>query len=596
MTSSRLNKLVSFLGRPRLGWWLALLALAVMLPALWIGYLSDDFIVKVCLQGCPSMPEVERSPFDVFSFCPGDPASYAQYQDRGVLAWWAPSGFRFAFWRPLASLSHWFDISLYPNLPSLAHLHSLLWYAAVAVAAAALYRRLFSMAWVAGLAALLYVLDDAHAFPVAWIANRNGVMGALFGILVLLMHDRWRRDGWLPGVVCGVVLLGIGLACGESTVAATGYIAAYALFLDRGNWMKRLATLLPYVLPVLAWIVVYRAIGCGTTGSGQYVDPVREPLPFLKEAIVRLPILVAAQMAVPSASLWPFVPAWAAYLHLAVALSCVAFMAWVLWPMIKHEPLARFWTLGMLLSMLPFCATYPCDRLLFLPGLGGMGLVAQFFGLRRDPPAWLRESRAQRAPGRVLAISWIAIHGVLSPLSMPGGALSPLVMGKSLVRAANSFPHAPEVTQQNVIVINSPADYLMVFTPFKLVSDGFPIPRRTLTLSVGLQGFTLERPDEKNLVFHAETGLFSDGFTRTMRGPGYPITPGFKAHVPGIDVEVRETTPDGHPTVFACAFDIPLEDPSLRFIIWQGKGYVPFTLPNVGETCTVPPTSWFWAF
>jgi hypothetical protein len=591
-----LDRFRRILTRKYLGWWLALLAVVVMLPSLWVGLVSDDCLIEVCQLGSAQLPEAQRSPFDVFSFCRGGPSVIQGFMDRGLLPWWTPPDFRFAFWRPLSSLSHWADFTCYPNHPALMHLHSILWYAALALAVTAFYRRLFTAAWVAGLAALLYVLDDAHAFPVAWVANRNGLMAAFFGVLVLLTHDRWRREGWWPGAILGVLLLAIGLNCGESALAATGYIAAYALFLDRGKWVSRLATLLPYVVPVLAWVIVYRFLGCGTTGSGQYVDPLREPVLFVKGALIRLPILIVGQMAFPSSSLWPFVPTWAAHIHTAFAVLVVFFMAWVLWPMVKHEPLARFCASGMVLSMLPFCATYPCDRLLFLPGLGGMGLVAQFLHTRVERPDWAQGTVAQGRPGRVLAICWIAIHGVLGPVSLPPSTLSPLLMGKTAVRASNTFPKDPQIAQQDVVIVNNPADYLIVFTPFKLVVDGSPVPRRMRVLSVGLNAFTVERTSKKTLVFHVEDGLFNDGFTRTLRGPGYPLAPGFTARIPGMTAEVLATTDDGHPTAFSCTFDVPLEDPSLRFITWVGKGYVPFELPAVGETRAFPKTSWFWTF
>ena len=53
----------------------------------------------------------------------------------------------------------------------------------------------------------------------------------------------------------------------------------------------------------------------------------------------------------------------------------------VLSPLLRREPVARFWALGMVLSLIPICATFPMDRLLFFVGLGAAGLLAQFLAV-----------------------------------------------------------------------------------------------------------------------------------------------------------------------------------------------------------------------
>ena len=54
-------------------------------------------------------------------------------------------------------------------------------------------------------------------------------------IPVLLLHDRWRREGWRPGAWLGPLVLGVALLAGESALAIGAYLAAYALHLDRGG-------------------------------------------------------------------------------------------------------------------------------------------------------------------------------------------------------------------------------------------------------------------------------------------------------------------------------------------------------------------------
>jgi hypothetical protein len=46
---------------------------------------------------------------------------------------------------------------------------------------------------------------------------------------------------------------------------------------------------------------------------------------------------------------------------------------------------------------------------------------------------------------------------------------------------------------------------------------------------------------------------------------------------------------DGRPAEARMRFSVPLEDPSLYWAKWGGRGYVPFAPPRVGETVVLPP-------
>jgi hypothetical protein len=51
---------------------------------------------------------------------------------------------------------------------------------------------------------------------------------------------------------------------------------------------------------------------------------------------------------------------------------------------------------------------------------------------------------------------------------------------------------------------------------------------------------------------------------------------------------VHELTDDGRPLRVVVEFEKPLSDPNLRFLRWQGTGYVEIDLPSVGETLLLP--------
>ncbi len=67
-------------------------------------------------------------------------------------------------------MTHWIDYQLWPDSPLLMHAHSLIWLGLAAATAAFLYRR-FEPSATAGLAVLLFAIDDAHIMPAMWLAN-----------------------------------------------------------------------------------------------------------------------------------------------------------------------------------------------------------------------------------------------------------------------------------------------------------------------------------------------------------------------------------------------------------------------------------------
>ena len=77
--------------------------------------------------------------------------------------------------------THWLDYQLWPDAPWMMHAQSLVWLAGTVLIAGLLYRRIEAVPWVAGLAVLLYAVDDARAAPASWIANRNALVASVFG-------------------------------------------------------------------------------------------------------------------------------------------------------------------------------------------------------------------------------------------------------------------------------------------------------------------------------------------------------------------------------------------------------------------------------
>lgn len=73
-----------WLTNPHLGVHLAILAVVLCLPALWLGWQLDDHTYPYVLSG---QSEEGMSPFRAFTLLEGDPEINHDLIDRGVLPW-----------------------------------------------------------------------------------------------------------------------------------------------------------------------------------------------------------------------------------------------------------------------------------------------------------------------------------------------------------------------------------------------------------------------------------------------------------------------------------------------------------------------------
>ena len=260
MAASRLRRLCEWMLRWRYPAVPIAVGLVLALPSLGVGLLGDDLTHRAVVRNQGLAVGVRTSPWHPFRFLDGDPARNGKLMDLGWLPWWSDPRCKAAFLRPATALTHILDYRGWPDWPWLMHAQSLVWYAAVVWGAATLYRRLMGRAlpaWAAVLAALLFTVDEAHTWPVCWLANRNAIVAAAVGLWALVAHDRWRRDGWRWGAVLTPLLLALALLGKELAVCVGAYLLAYALFLDRGPWRSRLLSLLPCLLVGVAWLIAH---------------------------------------------------------------------------------------------------------------------------------------------------------------------------------------------------------------------------------------------------------------------------------------------------------------------------------------------------
>lgn len=594
------------------------LGLLLALPSLWGGLEMDDFTIRTAVLESEVADGVRASRWEPFTFLDGDPQRAGRLMDAGLLPWWTDPHCRLAFWRPLTAMTHMLDFLVWPQWPWLMHAQSLAWFGLLIWATAVLYRRLFDEkeaedrrahpAWVAALAALLFAVDDAHAFPVGWLANRNALLAGLAVVLALVAHDRWRRDGWRAGAWVAPLALLAGLLAKESAVCGGGYLLAYAIFLDRGPGRTRWLSLLPYVAVAIVWYAVYRSLGFGVSGSGVYVDPASDPTGFVRQAARYGPILLLAQWGFPLSDLSMMWSASALEAHWLWAVVYLTLLALLLWPLVVRDALARFWAMGMLLSVLPACLAFPMDRLLMFVGLGAMGLLAQLFVGWKEGARWVPRLVIWRRAAPLFIGLLAAIHLVLAPVLLVVLVNLPGLMGDDFRSIARGYPSDQQLRRQTLVIVNP----ISLGTEWLLTQQRRyrqePVPERRLLLTTACSAASLTRTDAQTLVVRVQGGFLPPlggwpdcphppaispvyslrMFDRLVRGDRNPLRLGQVIELSTATVEITELTPDGRAAEVRFRFRVPLlEDPSLRWLESSRRGFTPFDPPAIGTTAEV---------
>ncbi|MGB2959675.1 MAG: hypothetical protein WBD30_12390, partial [Bacteroidota bacterium] len=410
----------------------------------------------------------------------------------------------------------------------------------------------------------------------------------LFGLLVLFFHDRWRRDGWRAGAYVAPIFLLLGLLSGESALGVIAYLLAYALVLDPGTWRGKLRSLVPYAAITLSWFTYYRLQGHGAWGSGFYTDLMSEPIRFALAFAVRAPILLLDQWAIPPSSLIFLLPAEGVPIFSLAALTFLVLITVLLFPLLRQDKLARFFALGMVLSVPLICSVMPHSRLLFFVGIGGMGLLALWMGGLTDRAAWVPAGRSWRIPARVLFVLFILIHLVIAPLLLPGASASADFAERYIQRPAESEVLRGDLTGQDLVIVNPPMAFQAHYLPTARLLNGQTVPRRLRVLASGLTELEISRPDDRSLLVRPEGGYLNQPFDEVFRGPAHPMSLGERVELTDMSVEVTELTEDGCPAEALFEFPFPLEDAELKWVKWEDGKYVPFVIPAIGDTVDLP--------
>ncbi|HKU37792.1 MAG TPA: hypothetical protein VJR89_06590 [Polyangiales bacterium] len=554
------------------------LGLLLVAPCLLSGFTLDDFALLEQLSNHADKRWAGSAPFDLFRWV--DPAHTHALMDRGGLSWWLYDRALLSFMRPLSSLSHSFDYALWPNSAFAAHLHSWLWFALLLVAAAAAYRSLIANRWTAGVAAAMFALDSAHGATVSWISNRNALISGTFAIAALLCHHRARSGAGRSYAWLAWLSLGASLFASELGVSGAAFLAAYALWYERGAWKNRALSLAPYALVIFGWAAARGAGQYGSIGGfASYVDPLHEPVRFLAMLPGRVIMLIASQLTHLSADLYslsdlgvrPFVLA-------AGVLGCAA-LGWFLWPSLRNDRTSRFFCLAGVLSALPLAGSMAADRLLTLVGFGLLPALAD--AMRRaldvDVAAFGQRIHPLRTAAAVLLV---LLHLMIDPLVLPATSLATMLYSEQIEMLADSIPVPAGSTDRVVIVAEMPHAGMFNYVASMRRVRGKPEARLYSLFGAEWEA-RFERRGERVLRVTSERGFFSPNWDD--RSPQLPLAAGERIELSELSIHVLDVTPDGRPARVDFEFREPLESARYVWMTWQTDRLVPFRPPEDGE-------------
>jgi hypothetical protein len=569
-------------------WPIVVPALAVLLTlgSLRVGWWLDDYYQRWVIQGSPGYADVGRKPLDAFCFIDGDSRRNGRMIEQGLLPWWVYTRAKAAFWKPLTVLTHMLDYQLWPNRPALMHAQSVFWFALLVGSVCLLFRHVLRPTLAAAIAGLLYAVDHSRAVPVAWLANRNSVLAALFGVLAIHAHIVARRKGSRAMAFLSPVFLTMCLLSAEAGIGAVAYLVAFALTLDPAGWRRGLLRLWPHLLVVAAWRIAWSAQGYGVYGiEDLYTDPGAHPLRFALIVLQRAPLYMLGQ--------WTGFPS---EVHWAVSAPFISAMWWtgvlvssllavIVIPTARRSRVVRFCALGMVLATIPMCSAAPMNRHLMFIGLGAAGLLGQFLATSLHPRFW-RGPVIRRAGGGVLVSVLVCIHLVLAPIALAILARFPIGPPEFLV-ALHALPVEPDPARDLIIVNHPlPMDVLHLLTGRAV--DRQSLPRTVRVLAPATTAVHVLRTDERTLLMRPDSGYFPLPPSRLGYNRDDPFTVGRVIALPSMTVTIMEMTGDDRPAAVQFRFAAALDDASLQWVYWESGGFYEFRPPAVGEAVIIP--------
>lgn len=597
----------------------AIVFLFIAIPLAWplihTGWFADDLYQRVAYidapgaHNDPALGEPLIGPMRMYSFFDGDPDRFQQMLDYGRIPWWCSPDIRAALWRPITAYFSMLDYWLWPESSELMHVQSLVWFTLLILLSGLVYREIMGAGWAAGLAVLLYTICDIQMVPIAFLANRHILIAAVFGIGAIGAYDRWRKQGQNGWAFVSGILFACSLLASESGIAVFGYLMSYSLWIERGNYYTRIKPLIPFILMTILWRIVYSSLGYGISGVEVYVDPGTDPLQFAYAVLIRAPMILLHTLAYPPSDITPIVMV--LKLYWVLVLIVLACLGWLFFPLYRNCRLSLFWLFGALFAVVPLCSAFPGGRSLALASFGMTGFLAQILYNAVKTRNGTFHSISRRLITIIVLFGLVFLRLIVGAYNLNQGHKLLQMGQKGIERISNLDIEDPELSRQDLILVNPP---ITIFTwyiiPNRLL-DYKPLPLHFRTLASGVESIEIKRSDNNTLIVRPSGGYmrppnwnqvslanlrsyttlrnFLRYVERLFANRKDPFSLAQTIELTGVTIQISELTEDKRPAEATFIFDAALEDSSLRWLQWNNKSwqYEEFILPRVGEKVVV---------
>ncbi|UCH35860.1 MAG: glycosyltransferase family 39 protein [Armatimonadota bacterium] len=523
--------------------------------------------------------------------------------------WWFERGTQGGFFRPLPSLILEGSYRLFKDNALPLHLLSIVLHGLVAFTTFRLFARLTGRALVAFVAGLLFITCEDHSLTVGWIATMTDLLCVTFINAALLAHVSWRETGRPILLATSLLCLALALTCKESAVVAPLSVVLL-------EWLLTRSEKAPFALAIkrswysaailFVFLAAYELLHLGGMGNLLYLDPLAQTRLYLGNVATAMPVMFSGALTLIPPILTLFAP------HTSVPLALLGGLVWLLflwgiWPM-RREPVVQ-WSLALfVLALLPQAATDPSGRLLYYPFVPMSYLLALLL-CTTAPLARRCHQRGEEPPRRPPIALPTRIWGwyVLIGLFLPGAVFSavlPKTYLASMQRPEHDVltsldvvrAHVEKNPDGTVVILNTSGQFLTLYVggiyQFNLRRT---VPTRILSSLNGQ--VTLERTGLRSFVLSTDRpGWLGNLFARVVRC-NRQLTPGRVYRTSLFDAALRRLTPD-RTDVLSVEFHFrrPLDDPSLLFLTWNGRAFVPLDVAalELGRRMPLANTSDIW--
>jgi len=237
-------------------------------------------------------------------------------------------------------------------------------------------------------------------------------------------------------------------------------------------------------------------------------------------------------------------------------------------------------------------------RAMLFIAIGAFGAVAEYVVGWWTDDRWVPPCGGVRHLYRTVFVVFLIAH---IPVAAAGRITAPRITEKMQAKMAEAQDLGPAGTVEgrDLVVVNAPNPVSFLYDPYRRAWGGQPLPLGVRILAPGFNTVDVTRTGPRSLTVRAVSDSLLDcqrgkrmdfaffyRYLSDVRSREYPLCAGDRIALPRMQVEVLEVDHRGFPVEAAFEFDVPLEDPSLKWLLWDWDDdvYETFSLPAQGDT------------